>query len=253
VTRLEHDGELLGVLIHDPAIDDEDPGLVEAVGSAASLALENERLAAQVRAQLEEVRASRARIVEAGDAERRRVERDLHDGAQQRLVALAVRLQVAKETTSGASELLDEATMELQTAIDEVRVLARGLHPPVLTEAGLGAAVEGLAERAPLTVIVDVPESRFAPPIEATAYFVIAEALTNVARHAEATEAEVTVVERDGRLVITVRDDGRGGADPSAGSGLSGLSDRLAAAGGTLKVESVPGRGTTLTAELPLS
>jgi signal transduction histidine kinase len=104
-----------------------------------------------------------------------------------------------------------------------------------------------------LTVIVDVPESRFAPPIEATAYFVIAEALTNVARHAEATEAEVTVVERDGRLVITVRDDGRGGADPSAGSGLSGLSDRLAAAGGTLKVESVPGRGTTLTAELPLS
>ena len=196
VTRLEHDGELLGVLVHDPAIDAEDPGLVEAVGSAASLALENERLAAQVRAQLEEVRASRARIVEAGDAERRRVERDLHDGAQQRLVALAVRLQVAKETTSGASELLDEATTELQTAIDEVRVLARGLHPPVLTEAGLGAAVEGLAERAPLTVIVDVPESRFAPPIEATAYFVIAEALTNVARHAEATEAEVTVVER---------------------------------------------------------
>ncbi len=252
VTRLEHDGELLGVLVHDPAIDAEDPGLVEAVGSAASLALENERLAAQVRAQLEEVRASRARIVEAGDAERRRVERDLHDGAQQRLVALAVRLQVAKETTSGASELLDEATTELQTAIDEVRVLARGLHPPVLTEAGLGAAVEGLAERAPLTVIVDVPESRFAPPIEATAYFVIAEALTNVARHAEATEAEVTVVERDGRLVIMVRDDGRGGADPSSGSGLSGLSDRLAAAGGTLKVESVPGRGTTLTAELPL-
>ena len=142
VTRLEREDELLGVLVHDPAIEAEDPGLVEAVGNAARLALENERLAAEVRAQLEEVRASRARIVEAADAERRRVERDLHDGAQQRLVALALRLQVAKETTPGATALLDEATGELQTAIGEVRGLARGVHPTILTETGLRAAVD---------------------------------------------------------------------------------------------------------------
>ena len=131
---------------------------MEAVGNAARLALENERLAAEVRAQLEEVRASRARIVEAADAERRRVERDLHDGAQQRLVALALRLQVASKTTPGAAALLDEATGELQTAIGEVRGLARGVHPTILTEAGLRAAVDALAERTPLPVTVDIPD-----------------------------------------------------------------------------------------------
>ena len=149
VTRLERDGDLLGILVHDPAIEADEPGLADAVGNAARLALENERLAAQVRAQLEEVRASRTRIVEAADAERRRVERDLHDGAQQRLVALALRLQVAKETMSGGTSLLDEATAELRTAIGEVRGLARGVHPTILTEAGLAAAVESLAERTP--------------------------------------------------------------------------------------------------------
>ena len=136
---------------------------MEAVGNAARLALENERLAAEVRAQLEEVRASRARIVEAADAERRRVERDLHDGAQQRLVALALRLEVASKTTPEAAALLDEATGELQTAIGEVRGLARGVHPTILTEAGLRAAVDALAERTPLPVTVDIPERRFDP------------------------------------------------------------------------------------------
>jgi signal transduction histidine kinase len=252
VTRLERGGELLGVLIHDPAIDAEDPGLVDAVGNAAWLALENERLAAEVRAQLEEVRASRARIVEAADAERRRVERDLHDGAQQRLVALALRLQLAKESSPGSGALLDEATTELETAIGEVRGLARGLHPTILTEAGLAAAVETLAERTPMVVTVEIPDTRFPPQVEAAAYFVVAEALTNVARYAEASEARVAAEAADGRLIVTVSDDGRGGANPSAGSGLRGLADRMAAAGGSLIVTSRPGAGTTVRAEIPL-
>jgi signal transduction histidine kinase len=253
VTRLERDGELLGVLIHDPQIDAEDPGLVAAVGNAARLALENERLAAEVRAQLEEVRASRARIVEAADAERRRVERDLHDGAQQRLVALAIQLQVAKATTTGASAVLDAATEELETAIVEVRGLARGIHPTILTEAGLLAAVEALAERAPVPITLDIEDKRFDRQTEATAYFVIAEALTNVARYAAATEARVAAVERDGKLLVTVTDDGRGGADPAAGSGLRGLADRLAAAGGRISISSARGRGTTVRAEIPFA
>jgi len=252
VTRLEREDELLGVLVHDPAIDAEDPGLVEAVGNAARLALENERLAAEVRAQLEEVRASRARIVEAADAERRRVERDLHDGAQQRLVALALRLQVASKTTPEAAALLEEATGELQTAIGEVRGLARGVHPTILTEAGLKAAVDALAERTPLPVIVDIPELRYDAQLEATSYFVVAEALTNVARYAGASGARVAAVEGDGRLVVTVEDDGRGGADPTAGSGLRGLADRLAALDGRLTISSPPGGGTIVRAELPL-
>ena len=220
VTRLERGDELLGVLVHDPLIEVEDPGLVEAVGNAARLALENERLAAEVRAQLEEVRASRARIVEAADAERRRVERDLHDGAQQRLVALAMRLQVAKQTTPEASALLDEATTELETAIGEVRGLARGVHPTILTESGLAAAIDALAERTPIPVVADVVDRRFDATIEATAYFVVAEALTNVVRYAGARQARVTVHEAGDRLVIEVADDGRGGADPTAGSGF---------------------------------
>jgi signal transduction histidine kinase len=252
VTRLEREDDLLGVLVHDPAVDAEDPGLVEAVGNAARLALENERLAAEVRAQLEAVRASRARIVEAADAERRRVERDLHDGAQQRLVALALRLEVAKKTTPGASALLDEATGELQTAIGEVRGLARGIHPTILTEAGLRAAVDALAERTPVPVTVDIPERRFEPHLEATAYFVVAEALTNVARYAGATEARVIAVEDDALLVVTVADDGRGGADPTAGTGIRGLSDRLAAVDGQLTISSPSGGGTVVRAELPL-
>jgi signal transduction histidine kinase len=252
VTRLERDEELLGVLVHDPAIETEDPGLVEAVGNAARLALENERLAAEVQAQLDEVRASRIRIVEAADAERRRVERDLHDGAQQRLVALAMRLQVAKQTTAGASDLLDEATAELESAIGEVRGLARGIHPTILTEAGLAAAVDALAERAPVPVRVDVGDQRYERQVESTAYFVVAEALTNVARYASATEARVVIREEDGRLVVTVTDDGHGGADVAAGTGLRGLADRLGAVGGTLSLASPREGGTAVRADIPL-
>jgi signal transduction histidine kinase len=251
VARLERDGQLLAVLVYDPAIEREDPGRVAAVGSVARLALENERLAAEVRAQLEEVRASRSRIVEAQDAERRRIERDLHDGAQQRLVALAMRLDQARATSVGASELIDSTTAELLAAIREVRDLARGVHPPILTDAGLAAAVEALAERTPFPVAINATDARFAPEVEAAAYFVVAEGLTNIARYADARGATVVLRTEDDRLVVRVTDDGRGGADLDAGSGLRGLADRLAAVGGELTVTSEPGRGTTLLATLP--
>ena len=251
-TRLERDGELLALLIHDPAIELEDPGLVEAVGTVATMALENERLAAQVRAQLEEVRASRERIVEAADAERRRVERDLHDGAQQRLVALAMRLDLARQTTGASAALLDEATTELRAAVAEVRDLARGLHPTILVEAGLGPAIDALAERTSVPVSVDAPARRFPATVEAAAYFVVAEALTNVARYAGATIVRVEIRAQGDTLTVAVRDDGHGGADPERGSGLRGLTDRVAALGGQLAIESPPDGGTTVRADLPL-
>jgi signal transduction histidine kinase len=251
VTRLERDGELLALLIHDPAIDAEDPGLVEAVGSVARLTLENERLGAQVRAQLDEVRASRARIVEAADAERRRIERDLHDGAQQRLVALAMRLEQARTRSRGAAELIDATTAELQMAIDEVRRLARGLHPTILTEAGLAAAVEALAERAPVVIRAKIVDKRYPAVIEIAAYYVIAEALTNIARYARASEARIEVTAAEDRLIVRVSDNGQGGADPEAGTGLRGLADRLAAIGGHLEVTSPSGGGTIVIASMP--
>jgi signal transduction histidine kinase len=252
VTVVKSDDEDLAAVIHDPALRD-DPQRLEAAISAARMAIERERLAAQVQAQLEEIRASRARIVEAGDAARRQVERDLHDGAQQRLVALAMKLELVKENESGASALLDDATNELQTAIGEVRDLARGVHPTILSEAGLPAAVEALAERAPIPVKVEASEARYAPSTETAAYFVVAEALTNVARHADATEARVGIVEDHGRLIVTVADDGRGGASPTVGTGLRGLADRVAAADGTFTVTSPPDGGTMVRAELPLT
>ena len=251
-TRLERDGEVLALLIHDPAIELEDPGLVEAVGAVARMGLENERLAAQVRAQLEEVRASRERIVEAADAERRRVERDLHDGAQQRLVALAMRLDLARQTTGASAALLDEATTELRAAVAEVRDLARGLHPTILTESGLGPAIEALAERTSVPVSVQAPARRFPPNIEAAAYFVVAEALTNVARYAGASSVRVEIQAHGDTLTVAVRDDGMGGADPDRGSGLRGLTDRVAALGGRLAIDSPPEGGTTVRADLPL-
>jgi signal transduction histidine kinase len=192
------------------------------------------------------------RIVEAADEERRKVERDLHDGAQQRLVALAMRLEQARTASEGSARLIDDTTAELREAIAEVRGLARGLYPPILTEAGLAAAVESLAERASLPVEVRIPEARFPPPVEITAYFVVAEALTNVTRYAGATMARVHAAVEDDRLTVTITDDGRGGADPGRGTGLRGLSDRVAAIGGTLDVTSSPGEGTTVRVALPL-
>jgi signal transduction histidine kinase len=252
VARLERDGQPLATLLYDPAIEAEDPGRVEAVASVARMALENERLAAQVRAQLDEVRASRTRIVEAADAERRRIERDLHDGAQQRLVALAMRLDQARGQTAGAGEIIDATTNELLQAIREVRDLAHGLHPTILTERGLAAAVEALAERAALPVRVSIPADRLPDEVEAAAYFLVAESLTNAAKHAAARVASVDASLANGALRVTVADDGAGGADAARGSGLVGLVDRLAAVGGSVTVDSPPGGGTRVTAEIPL-
>jgi PAS domain S-box-containing protein len=203
-----------------------------------------------------DLRASRARIVAAGDTARRRLERDLHDGAQQRLVELALDLRMARARIDAdpaeARELLEAALQDLDNATAELRELARGIHPAALTEGGLRPALDALLARCSVPVrLVAAPEERFPPAVEAAAYFVVAEALTNVIRYAGARAAEVEVTSHDESLSVQVRDDGRGGADPAAGSGLLGLADRLAALDGTLTVESPSGGGTTLHAEIP--
>jgi signal transduction histidine kinase len=222
----------------------------------AGLELENVRLDAALRARVEELRASRARIVQASDTARRRLERDLHDGAQQRLVALALDLKLARakldSDPAAAAELLDASIEELAEATSELRELARGIHPALLTDRGLGPALEAIASRAPIPVeVAPVPDMRLPGPVESAAYFVVAEALTNVSKYADATHAEVTVTRANGKVVVEIRDDGVGGADPSAGSGLSGLADRVAALDGQLAVESPPGKGTIVRAEVP--
>jgi signal transduction histidine kinase len=252
LTPVTAGGDEIAVLVHDPALLDE-PALVESVRATAGLVLENERLAAEVRSQLAEVRASRGRIVAAADAERRRIERDLHDGAQQRLVTLSVALGLeASRADPEAASALERAQSEVEAAIAELRELARGIHPTLLRDEGLEAAVEALARRAalPVTVRGSLP-SRLPEMIELAAYFVVAESLTNVVKHADAEEASI-VLEHDGaRLRVAVTDDGRGGARVVAGSGLAELRDRLEALDATLAVESVEGAGTTVRAEFP--
>ncbi|OHV73663.1 histidine kinase [Pseudofrankia sp. BMG5.36] len=250
---VERDGRRVAALLHDPALR-EDPRRLDAVVAAAGLALDNQRLAAEVRAQLAEVRASRGRIVAAADAERRRIERDLHDGAQQRLIIarLAVRMAQDQRCAPELAALLARAADGLDLAIRELRELARGIHPEILTEAGLVAAVEALVDRVPLDVRVvaaDVP--RLPAAVEATAYFVAAEAVTNVLHHAAATRVTIEIGHGGGRLRVAVTDDGAGGADLAAGTGLLGLRDRVSALDGTLVVHSPPGRGTTVRADLP--
>jgi signal transduction histidine kinase len=256
VTRLEADGEPLAALVHDPSLLDE-PKLVRAAGAAARLALENARLQADMRSQLTQVQESRVRIVAAADEERRRIERDLHDGAQQRLVALALQLRTAQrrlgagEADPAVEALLASAVTELQVAVDELRELARGVHPAILTEEGLAAALESLGARSALPIELQVLEGRLPAQIEATAYFVICEGLANVAKHAQASKAKVCVSRRNGKLAIEVADDGVGGARPERGSGLSGLADRVEALGGRLRVESPAGGGTRIVSEIP--
>ena len=255
VTILRHDGDPVAALLHDAALD-EDPGLVRAVAATARMSIDNERLQAEVRAQLEEVRASRARIVAFGDAERRRVERNLHDGAQQRLVNLSLALGIARSQVGTASDeemvlALEEAAAELRRTLAELRELARGIHPVILSEAGLGPALASLAERSPIPVTVTAaPPGRLPPHVEETAYYVACEALTNAAKHAHAATITINAQQHDGRLLVEVGDDGVGGADPD-GSGLRGLADRVAALDGRLHVHSPPGQGTRITAELP--
>jgi signal transduction histidine kinase len=210
------------------------------------------RLDAELQARLEELRASRARIVEAGDAERRRLERDLHDGAQSRLVALALLLRAARTRADGElATMLDRAQDELRTSLGELRELARGIHPAVLTERGLEPALDSLATRVPVPVELDVRAQGLPGPVESAAYFVVSEALANVAKYARATHATVAVRQANGRVTVEVADDGVGGADAASGSGLRGLADRVAALDGTLSIDSPAGRGTRLRAELP--
>src|SRR5918995_3312731 len=216
------------------------------------------RLNAELHARLEELAASRARIVTAGDVERRRLERNLHDGAQQRLVTLSLSLRAAlaklESDPAAARAALTDARDELALALEELRELARGLHPAVLTDRGLRAAVEMLAGRARLPVeIVDMPDVRLPEPVEAAAFYLIAEALTNVTKYAQASTVRVRVAASDASVVVEVSDDGVGGADPAAGSGLRGLADRVETLGGSLEVVSPAGSGTTLRAEIPLS
>ncbi|CAB4891844.1 unannotated protein [freshwater metagenome] len=217
---------------------------------------EARRREAVERARADAVAASRTRIVEAADAERRRIGRDLHDGAQQRLmsVALAVQHGLAdlEADPHAARETLGEAVAEARGAVAELRDLVAGIHPTILTSRGLAAAVESLTARSSVLVTTSVPEGRRPATVEATAYFVVAEALANVARHAEAGRARVEVTETAGVLRVLVADDGRGGADPAAGSGLQGLRDRVEATGGTLAVGDAPGGGTTVVARLPV-
>ena len=255
-TVIERKGQRVGALVHDRALLD-DPVLLDSVCAAAGLALENRRLHAEVLARLEDVRTSRARIVDAGDAERQRVERNLHDGAQQRLVTLSMALRMARDRVGadgdpGLTGLLGDASEELNLALRELRELAAGLHPPILTEEGLDAALESLAERSVVPVELGLGTAgRLAPPVEVAAYYVVSEALANAAKHARASRAVVRTRRVDNRLEVEVVDDGVGGAAVRPGSGLEGLTDRVEALGGTLSVESGSGEGTRLVAQIP--
>jgi signal transduction histidine kinase len=254
--EVELHGRGIGALVHDQA-PIEQPQPAPTAGAATALALENQRLAAELLARIEELSTACARLIEAGDAERRRLERDLHDGAQSRLVALALALKLRLARTqlepgSRAAILLEESSAELQASLDELRALARGIHPAVLTQRGLAAALRALADRAPGPVEIEgVPPERLPPAIETAVYFVVAEALTNVAKYADARSATVTLTRAAGELAVEVADDGVGGADAASGTGLRGLTDRVGALGGRLELESPSGGGTRVRARIP--
>jgi len=251
---VERDGRELALLIHDASLDD-DPELVGAVAAAAAIAIDDARLQAESEDRLAELRASRERIVAAGDAERRRLERNLHDGAQQRLVSVALQLRMIQRQIrtdpAVAERLVTSASEELSRSLEELRELARGIHPSVLNH-GLKAALGSLASRASVpTTVAYEPPARLPEQVELAAYFVACEALANVAKYAQATKASVRVSRRNGVALVEIADDGVGGADESAGTGLQGLADRVAALDGTLRILSPPGAGTVVTAELP--
>lgn len=243
----------LGTIVHDHCVE-EQPDLLASVIEAAGLAIEIGRLRVEVRQRLAEVEESRARIVAATIEERRRLERDLHDGAQQRLVSIGLDLRHIQNELGadqdGTNDALDGVVGELGTAIGELRELARGVRPPALDD-GLAAALELLGSRAPLPTLVEATPERVDPDLEAAAYFVASEALTNAAKHSGATKVAVSASRVDGNLILAVTDDGVGGAVAAVGSGLEGIGDRLAALGGSLTVDSPPGGGTRVLAELP--
>ena len=255
VSIVEREGRRIAALVHDPALDEETE-LVQSACAAAALALENARLQAELKAGLEQLRASRARIVEAGDDERRRIERNLHDGAQQRLVSISMALGLAqaklRSDPAAADAVFDEARRGLAAALEELRELSHGIHPAILTDRGLVAALDELTMRASVPVELTVADADGLPEqVEAAAYYVVSEALANVAKYARADRARVRVETVEGKLVVDVADDGVGGADADRGSGLRGLIDRVEALGGRLWLSSPPGHGTTVKAEIP--
>lgn len=251
MTRVDQGGSRLAVLLHDAALL-EQPLLVEAACAAAALALENERLTADLRARLRQLAATQSRMLQWGEAERRRIERDLHDGAQQRLLSVAMTLGLAEATPAKAGSLIGEAKAAVLSALDDLRAVSHGIHPPVLTERGLPGAVKELAAVAPISVdcVIDLAEP-LPPAVESAAYYIVNEALANVTKHAEASRAWVRLARTDGHLAVEVGDDGRGGADPARGSGLEGLAHRAEANGGWLELDSQEGEGTVLRVMLP--
>ncbi len=253
-TLVEQGSSQVAALLHDPALNDE-PELLAAVTAAARIAIENGRLHAELRAHLVELRASRARIIDVGQKERQRLERNLHDGAQQRLIALSLELSALERRLSEDPEArasLDQARREIATSLEELRDVARGLHPAVVSGHGLEIALEQLAARAPVPVKLAVQlEGRLPEPLEVAAYYLVSESLANVGKHARATSATVAVSRVDGEVIVEIVDDGGGGADTELGSGLRGLADRVEALGGRLRVWSPEGGGTRVRAEIP--
>jgi signal transduction histidine kinase len=253
-TLIDRDGAHVAALLHDPELEDE-PELLAAVGAAAGIALENGRLHAEHKAHLEELKGSRARVIEAGQRERQRLERNLHDGAQQRLIALSLELTVLEQQLGDhpdAEKRLDAAQREITASLEELRAVARGLHPAVLSSHGLAIALEHVAARAsvPVRLTVEVG-GRLPEQVEVASYYVVTECLANIGKHARATAATVEVERTDDGVVVEIIDDGVGGADTERGSGLRGLADRVEAHGGRLRIWSPAGGGTRLRAEMP--
>jgi signal transduction histidine kinase len=254
-TRIDHDGSRLALLVHDAALL-ENPELIEATCAAAALALANERLTADLRARIGQLAESRGQVLSAAETERRRIERDLHDGVQQRLLSIPMTLGLAQSVVRSrpdrAEELIGEAKTISLTVLEELRALSQGIHPPVLTERGLVGAVRELAALVPvsLRLSLDVP-GPLPAAVETTAYYVVAEALTNMVKHSGTDQGRLRIHRRGDELAVTVADDGRGGAEPGKGTGLRGLADRVEASGGTLRVDSPSGGGTRIDAVLP--
>jgi signal transduction histidine kinase len=253
-TLIERDGVRLAALVHNRSLSEERE-LLDAVSAAAGMALENGRLQSELRARLEELRGSRERVLEAGQSERQRLERNLHDGAQQRLIALSLdlsRLEQRIRDDPEARAQIDQARQEIAQSLEELREVAHGLHPAVVSGHGLAVALESLAARAPVPVRLTVDlEERVAEQLEVAAYYVISESLANIGKHAHATSATIDVARADGRLIVEIVDDGVGGADSEGGSGLRGLADRVEALDGQLRVWTPRGGGTRVRAEMP--
>jgi signal transduction histidine kinase len=254
IARIVQDGRHVAALVYDSALAEEHE-LLDAVCGAAGIALESERMHAELRARLEELRGSRARVIEAGHKERQRLERNLHDGAQQRLIALSLELSLLEEqldADADASARLGQARREIATSLEELREIARGIHPAVVSGHGLAVALEQLAAHAPVPVRLTVEiDGRLPEPLEVAAYYLVSESLANVGKYAQASSATVEVSRRNGQVVVEVVDDGIGGADTERGSGLRGLADRVEALEGRLRIWSPNGGGTRVRAEMP--